>query len=160
MKRGAPKIAPSPASAASCSWGKLSSSPQPRVTRGGSIRKMVPPPVWRAEIVAPYAIPASDSAADYPAPFPEENFVSKDNTELRPEVQRKLDEIWDELQAVKEPTAEQINAFLNRLLALPPEATSWSDLFHEFARHRQADLPGVFRRIAAVVPHTVDTDMG
>ena len=37
--------------------------------------------------------------------------------------------------------------------------TSWNDLFHRFARDDHPDLPGVFRRIAAAVPHTRETGM-
>jgi len=80
-------------------------------------------------------------------------------TELPPEVQRRADALWDEFEACERPTAEQMDALLINLLALPPEATDWSDLFHRFARHQHPDLPGVFRRIAAAVPHTRETGM-
>jgi len=80
-------------------------------------------------------------------------------TELPPDVQRQADALWDEFETWKRPTAEQMDAFLANLLALPPEATDWSDLFHRFACHQHPDLPGVFRRIAAAVPHTRETGM-
>jgi len=43
---------------------------------------------------------------------------------------------------------------------LPPEATAWNDLLHEFAKRNHPDLHAVFRRIAAAVPHTKETRMG
>jgi hypothetical protein len=52
-----------------------------------------------------------------------------------------------------------MDAFQGNLLTLPPEATSWDDVFHRFARQDHPDLPGVFRRIAAAVPPTRETDM-
>ncbi|MEO8427063.1 MAG: SEC-C metal-binding domain-containing protein [Verrucomicrobiota bacterium] len=71
-----------------------------------------------------------------------------------PEVENKLNELWAAYEALKQPTAEQMDEFLGNLLVLPPEAASWSDLFHRFARQNHSDLPTVFRRIAGSVSHT------
>jgi hypothetical protein len=77
-----------------------------------------------------------------------------DEPVLPTEEEIKLNDIWDAYEALKQPTAGQMDEFLGELLALPPEATSWSDLFHRFARQNHPDLPAVFRRIAGLVPHT------
>ena len=52
-----------------------------------------------------------------------------------------------------------MDQFLEDLLTLPPETTSWSDLLHEFARQNHPDLPRVFRRMAASLPHIKATGM-
>jgi len=80
-------------------------------------------------------------------------------TRFAPEVEQSLDRIWAEFELIAAPTTEQMDAHLSHLLALPSEATDWTDLFHLFARHRHADLPGVFRRIAASVPPTKATGL-
>jgi hypothetical protein len=52
-----------------------------------------------------------------------------------------------------------VDAFLNRLLALPPESTRGSQVFDTLAARGQVDLPDVFRRIADAVPPTEATRM-
>ncbi|MGH7944601.1 MAG: SEC-C metal-binding domain-containing protein [Opitutaceae bacterium] len=91
--------------------------------------------------------PTSDAAAL----CPEEN---EDEAELSPEVEAAADLIWEEFEAISHPSTGQMDAHLERLLALPPEATSWNEVFLEFVRHRHTNLPGVFRRISAAVPAT------
>ena len=76
-----------------------------------------------------------------------------------PKIQRKLDQLWEEFQNLKKPTAEQMDTFLAKLLDLHVDATDWNELLHEFARCEHPDLPGVFHRIAAAVPHTQATGM-
>jgi hypothetical protein len=71
-----------------------------------------------------------------------------------PEIEARLDRLWSDYKTLRPPTAAQMEEFLTQLLALPPEATSWSELLHEFARQKHPDLPGVFRRIASAIPHT------
>lgn len=78
---------------------------------------------------------------------------------LAPEVTSRTDALWKAFDAVREPTAAQMDELLGELLALSPEATEWSDLLHEFARHNHPDLRAVFRRIAGAVPHTKETGM-
>lgn len=80
--------------------------------------------------------------------------------QLPPELRSKLDVLWQEFEAVVHPTVSQMDEFLSRFLSLPPEAFSWSDVFHRFARLNHPDLLGVFRRIATEVPHTDVTGMG
>lgn len=75
------------------------------------------------------------------------------------EIEAALDRAWDDYKRTIPPTAAAMDALLTRLLALPPEATSWSDLFSEFAAHDHADLPGVFRRIVATVPPAGNTSL-
>ncbi|HTO03378.1 MAG TPA: SEC-C metal-binding domain-containing protein [Opitutus sp.] len=74
--------------------------------------------------------------------------------ELAPEVRAAVDRIWDEFDGLDRPTSAQLDAWLDRLLALPPEATNWGELWDALARKEHPDLPAVFRRIAAVVPPT------
>ncbi len=76
-----------------------------------------------------------------------------------PEVKSRLDALWIAFDAVSQPTAAQMDALLDGLLVLPPEATEWNDVLHEFARRKHPDLPAVFRRIAAAVPHTKKTGL-
>lgn len=78
----------------------------------------------------------------------------QDEPELAPEVDAALDAIWDEFDRQENPTTEDMNLLLERLMALPPEATSWNDLFQRFVEHEHADLAGVFWRIAAGVRPT------
>jgi hypothetical protein len=77
-----------------------------------------------------------------------------------PDVEHRLDKLWREFDAYAHPTAEQMNALLGQLLALPPEATDWNDLLHCFAQHKHTDIPGIFRHIVAQVPATKDTALG
>jgi SEC-C motif len=63
------------------------------------------------------------------------------------------DKLWEDLEALTSPTSEQLDLFLEKFLVLPPGETDWSDLLHLFSSYH-TDLPSVFRRIAAVVPHT------
>jgi hypothetical protein len=112
--------------------------------------------VQRAETI----IAEAPAATGDRTPFDEEDSTDEAESELPPEVQSKLDEHWDEFEALVRPTSEQMDAFLASLLALPAEVTDWGDLFHRFARHDHAGLPGVFRRIVATVPHTEKTGMG
>ena len=67
-------------------------------------------------------------------------------------VENRLEAVWKAFKAVRQPTAAQMNEFLTALLSLPPEATQWSDVLHQFARRKPPDLHAVFRRIAAAVP--------
>lgn len=74
--------------------------------------------------------------------------------EVAPEVRAAADKIRDELDRLGRPTSAQLDAWLDRLLALPPAATSWADVFDALSEKNHADLPAVFRRIAAVLPPT------
>lgn len=85
--------------------------------------------------------------------------LPEDESRPRTELELRLDRIWDQFEAHVSPTAEQMDGFLAQLLALPPEVTSWSEVFTYIARLKHPDLPGVFRRIAAAVPHTRDSQM-
>jgi hypothetical protein len=80
--------------------------------------------------------------------------LREDETEPPAEVESKLDRLWSEFEAVAKPAVVQMDEFLSQLLSLAPEATAWSDVLHRFARLNHPDVPGVFRRIAAIVPHT------
>lgn len=113
----------------------------------------------RAERASSITGDASGAAPDDTGSFDSGDSSAETETELPPEVQRKADALWDEFEAWERPTAAQMDAFLANLLALAPEATDWGDLFHQFAHHNHPDLPGVFRRIAAAVPHTRKTGM-
>jgi hypothetical protein len=79
---------------------------------------------------------------------------------LPTETERQLDELWLAFEGLSKPTTEQMDTFLSRLLELPTEETSWSDLFHRFARAGHPDLPMVFRRIAGNVAHTKEAGLG
>jgi len=83
----------------------------------------------------------------------------RQESKLPPEVSGRLDALWKAYDAVRQPTAAQMDEFLGELLALPPEATSWNELLHDFAQRDHPDLRAVFRRIAAAVPHTKETGM-
>jgi len=104
------------------------------------------------------SIPAAGSGAEDTACFDSGDAAVEIDTELPPEA-RKADALREELEALERPPAERMDALVANLLALPPEATSWDDVFHRCARHNHPDLPGVFRRIAAAVPHTRETGM-
>jgi hypothetical protein len=75
------------------------------------------------------------------------------------ETEIKRNALWDAFDALKEPTAAQMDDLLGNLLALPPDATDWADVMHVYASHNHPELPAVFRRIAGAVPHTTGTGM-
>ncbi len=99
-----------------------------------------------------------------PATPPLESAIGEDPScsgelKLPPEVRSRADALWREFDAVREPTAVQMDELLGELLALPSAATEWHELLHQFSRHSHPDLNAVFRRIAAAVPHTKETAM-
>lgn len=49
---------------------------------------------------------------------------------------------------------KRMQKLLNDAFAGPPEEVEWSDVMHQLAGAGHPDLPGVFRRIAAHLPHT------
>jgi hypothetical protein len=82
--------------------------------------------------------------------------------ERRPlsEAEVKRNALWDAFDALKQPTASQMDDLLGNLLVLPPDGgTDWAEVVHAFARHNHPDLPSVFRNIAGAVPHTKGTGM-
>lgn len=83
-----------------------------------------------------------------------ETTLETDEFELAPEVRAAADRIWDEFDGLERPTSAELDAWLDRLLALPPEATNWGELWNALEEKKHPDLPAVFRRIAAVVPPT------
>lgn len=78
---------------------------------------------------------------------------------LPPEIEAKLDELWNDFDELTRPGVQQMDELVTALLALPPEGTQWSDLFHRFSELKYPDLAGLFRRIAEMVPHTSATGM-
>jgi len=83
------------------------------------------------------------------------------DVDLPPEVLEQIDALWDaQLHAVEPPSVAQMDAFVDGLLALPVEATSWNKVFNQLVRGAYPDLPRVFRRIADAVPGTEETQMG
>ncbi len=96
----------------------------------------------------------ADSAAAAGWSLPDGSGKYDDEPSLPPEVEEAIDAIWDEFEAIEHPSPEQMDTHLTHLLALPPEATAWNDLFLRFAGHEHDDLPGVFRRIAGGVEPT------
>ncbi len=81
-------------------------------------------------------------------------------SKARDPVLEKRDEVWDAFEALEQPTREQMDEFLEGLLALPPEAIEWNDVLHDLAQRGYPDLPGAFRRIAGAVPYNKETAMG
>ncbi len=75
------------------------------------------------------------------------------------ETDRRIDELWQWFGGLNPPSTEQMDELLQKLLALPPDATEWNDVLRTCAQKGHPDLPAVFRRIAAVVPHTRETGM-
>jgi hypothetical protein len=91
---------------------------------------------------------------------PEADESGPGQAEFSPEVEAELEGIWEDFDAPEHPTTEQMDAVLTRLLALPPNATEWTDVMHRFARAGHGDLAGVFRRISDAVPATKGAGMG
>jgi hypothetical protein len=75
------------------------------------------------------------------------------------ETEIKLDALWPAFDALARPTAVQMDELLGNLLVLPPDMTEWNEVIHAFARHDHPELPAVFRRIVAGVPHIKGTGM-
>lgn len=100
-------------------------------------------------------VPAPDVAADSGA----RSVAPVRKVKELSETDRKLNELWHWFDSLKPPSAAQMDELLERLLALPPEATEWNDVLAMCAQQGHPDLPAVFRRIAASVPQTRDTGM-
>ena len=81
-----------------------------------------------------------------------------DEPVIAPAVSAKLDALWAAFDAHESPTPGQSEILLNGLLAQPPEATEWGEVMHALARSDHPDLPGVFRRIGAVVSRMRGTE--
>lgn len=75
------------------------------------------------------------------------------------EADRRLDELWQWLDSLSSPSAAQLDEWLECLMALSPDGIEWNDVLHTCAQKGHPDLPAVFRRIAACVPHTRNTAM-
>ncbi|MEJ2419036.1 MAG: SEC-C metal-binding domain-containing protein, partial [Exilibacterium sp.] len=75
------------------------------------------------------------------------------------ETERRLNELWDWFDSLAQPSAEQMDEWLQGLFALPPELTQWNDVIYTCTNKGYPDLPKVFRQIAAHVPHTRETQM-
>lgn len=71
-----------------------------------------------------------------------------------------LEERWNAFDELETRDEAAMDALLTDLLEFPAEANEWNNVFQDFARFGHPDLPSVFRRIAAAVPHTRETDMG
>jgi hypothetical protein len=79
---------------------------------------------------------------------------------LSDEIGAKLDAIWDRLKKLDKPTVGQMDEFVSKLLSVATEGIPWSEVLHYLAGAKHPDLPGVFRRIVAAVPHTKSSRMG
>ena len=120
------------------------------------------PPLPETEALGPLDAPTPASVAPVgglPDPDPDFRDDGAEASSLPPELERRLDGLWDGFLANKEPTAEETAAFVEGLLELPHHATSWSDLLHQLAGAGHPALPAAFRRIADSVAHTHDTAM-
>ena len=106
---------------------------------------------------ADYKVDAVDAAIDISAEPANED--GDGEPEIEPAENDASDRIWNDFDRVADPSMEQMDAFLDALLALPPEATMWSEVFEILARKKHADLPGAFRRIVALVPATKATQL-
>jgi hypothetical protein len=107
-------------------------------------------------------IPARTEATEgVSSPPPLQPLPPRAPKEPRPlsETESKRNALWDAFDALKAPTAAQMDDLLDNLLVLPHDATDWADAVHVFASHGHPELPAVFRRIAGAVPHTQGTEM-
>jgi hypothetical protein len=73
--------------------------------------------------------------------------------------ERRVGELWQWFNGLREPSRAQMEELVEALLALPAEATDWYEVLGTCARGGHPDLPAVFRRISAAVPHTRATGM-
>ena len=107
------------------------------------------PAAMRPEVSAPEmtAAPGSDEVA------------SPRRVREISETDRRLDELWQWFDSLNPPSTEQMDELLEKLLALPSDASEWNDVLRICAQKGHPDLPAVFRRIAAAVPHTRETGM-
>lgn len=87
-----------------------------------------------------------ESAAEDP-----DDYRKKSEPEFPPEVSAALDKAWDDFNALDSPTHEQGEAFIEELLALPHEATSWNDVFAATLESGHADTFRIFHRLAAAL---------
>lgn len=79
-------------------------------------------------------------------------------SEFSPEVNAALDKAWEDFQALDSPTHEQAAAFVEELLALPHEATSWNDVLSEALESGHTDLFEIFYRLAAALSPTLNNE--
>jgi hypothetical protein len=66
-----------------------------------------------------------------------------------PEINAALDKLWDDFNALKSPGPEQADAFVEDLLALPHEATSWNEVFDAVMEGGRTDPFKILHRLAA-----------
>ena len=74
--------------------------------------------------------------------------------EFPPEINAALDKAWDDFNALDAPSQAQGKAFIEELLALPHEATSWNDVFDTVLKCGNADIFGTFHHLAAALAPT------
>lgn len=71
---------------------------------------------------------------------------------------KKRGALEEAFEALQEPGPE-MDELLGRLLQQPPDSVDWADVLRHAGRVKHPDLPAVFRRIAAAVPHTLESGM-
>lgn len=79
-------------------------------------------------------------------------------SEFPPEVNAALDKAWEDFQSLDSPTHEQAAAFVEELLALPHEATSWNDVLSEALKSGHADLFKIFYRLGTALSPTLNNE--
>lgn len=80
--------------------------------------------------------------------------VEEDKPKFPPEVERQLDSVWDEFNAIKSPTAEEAEALVERLLGLPHEATDWSEVFEMVCEAKHPEALRIFDRMISTISPT------
>jgi hypothetical protein len=79
--------------------------------------------------------------------------------EFPPEVERKLDAVWNEFQAIESPTPADADALLETLLELPHEATHWHDVFDVLVEVEHPDLFGIVERMMSAIGSSEGQDL-
>jgi hypothetical protein len=111
-------------------------------------------PVQRVELHATPLLPESDdaNAVDDFFDFSDEAEPIGNEPELAPEVYAAVDRVWNDFNRHPNPTCAHLDALLDQLLALPFEATEWTEVLDVLAHAHHPDLAAAFRRIDRVIP--------
>ena len=84
----------------------------------------------------------------------DDDFPDDPKLDFPPEVSAAREKAWNDFEAPDSPTREQMEAFVEELLALPHAATDWNDVFDAVRQADHPDILKVFRRLATALAPT------
>ncbi len=89
-----------------------------------------------------------------------DDFPDDPKLDFPPEVSSAREKAWNDFKALDPPTREQMEAFVEELLALPHAATDWNDVFDAVRQADHPDILKVFRHLATALAPTRNRNFG